>query len=110
VFDPIIHATLSSINARPGLTSHETALVTYLERFGAYAVLGIFFYLAYPCHIASVCLLVTGSAILLEVLQLFTPDRDARVVDALEKIGGGVVGVLTARTCLLFVQRRGWMK
>ena len=61
----IIYATLSSINARPELTSHETALVTYLERFGAYAVLGVFFYLAYPRHIVSVCLLVVGSAILL---------------------------------------------
>lgn len=103
----IIYATLSSIDARPGLKSYETALVTYLERFGAYALLGIFFYLAYPRRIGSVCLLLVGSAILLEILQLFTPDRDARVVDALEKIAGGVVGVLTARNCLLFVQRRG---
>src|SRR4051794_9902975 len=58
-----------------------------LERLGAYAVLGLLFYLAYPRQVGHVCLLVFGSAVFLEILQIFVPDvpdRDARVVDALQ--------------------------
>jgi VanZ family protein len=98
----IIYATLSSIEARPELTSagFYKAFFTVLERFAAYAVLGLLFYLAYPRHVPLVCLLVFGSAVILELLQLFVPDRDARVLDAIEKLAGGAVGVLTARTLL----------
>jgi VanZ family protein len=96
------YATLSSLDARPELTSVGFYQVcsTVVERFGAFAVLGLLFYVAYPRHVVPVCLLVLGSAVILELLQNFVPDRDARVIDALEKLAGGVVGILVARALL----------
>jgi VanZ family protein len=96
----IIYATLSSIDARPELTGagFYKAFFTFVERFAAYAVLGFLFYLAYPRHIALVCLIVFGSAVVLELLQIFVPDRDARIIDALEKLAGGAAGILASRT------------
>jgi VanZ family protein len=47
----------------------------------------------YPGRVKFVCLLVLGSAVLLELLQIFVPDRDARILDALEKLAGGIVGI-----------------
>jgi hypothetical protein len=41
--------------------------------------------------------IVLGSAILLEFLQILLPDRDARIVDAIEKIAGGGTGVFAAQ-------------
>lgn len=67
-----------------------------LERFGAYAVLGLLLYFAYPRHLAFVCVTVFGAAVTLEVLQHFTPDRHARLLDALEKLLGGTAGLLLA--------------
>jgi VanZ family protein len=103
----IIYATLSSADARPELTGTEPALVVFIERFGAYALLGFLFCLAYPGRVALVCLLVFGSAVLLELLQIFIPDRDARIVDAAEKLTGGAVGISAARLFLSFAIRRG---
>jgi VanZ family protein len=104
----IIYATLSSLEARPELTGagFYKAFFTVLERFGAYAVLGLLFSLAYPRHVVSVCLLVLGSAVILELLQNFVPDRDARVSDALEKIAGGLAGILTARILLTLIRHQ----
>ena len=103
----IIYATLSSADARPELTGTEPALVVFIERFGAYALLGFLFCLAYPGRVALVCLLVFGGAVLLELLQIFIPDRDARIVDAAEKLTGGAVGISAARLFLSFAMRRG---
>ena len=104
----IAHATLTSIEARPELHSggFYKAFFTVLERFGAYAVLGLLFYLAYPRRVGLVCLLVFGSAVFLEILQIFVPDRDARVMDALEKMAGGAAGMLAARAFLALARHR----
>ena len=98
----IVYATLSSIDARPELAGvgFYKAFFTVVERFAAYAVLGFLFYLVYPRNIALVCLIVFGSAVILELLQIFIPDRDARLVDALEKLAGGAAGILASRTFL----------
>jgi VanZ family protein len=92
----IVFATLSSIALRPELASDETDLIVFIERFGAYALLGIVFRIAYPNRITFVCLLVLGSAVVLELLQIVVPSRDARVLDALEKMAGGVMGIAAA--------------
>ena len=89
----IVYATLSSIDARPVIAG---GFFTILERFGAYAVLGSLFSLAYPRRLTFVCFMVLGSAVLLEVLQNFVPDRDARLLDAIEKLLGGTVGIVLA--------------
>ena len=103
----VSYATLSSIEARPELSSgFYKAFFTVVERFGAYAALGLLFYFAYPRNVAAVCLLVCGSAILLELLQIVIPDRDARVIDALEKLVGAAAGILVAKALYNF-QRTG---
>jgi VanZ family protein len=102
----IIYATLCAIEARPQLVGSVfyKAFFTVVERFGAYAVLGLLFCLAYPRNVTPVCFLVFGSAIVLELLQMFFPDRDARVLDALEKLAGGIAGI-TIAWALLRLQR-----
>jgi VanZ family protein len=99
----ITYATLTSIDARPELTGpgFYKALFTVLERFGAYALLGLLFRLAYPRHVGLVCLIVFGSAVILELLQIVVPDRDARVIDAIEKLAGGAAGILVGRALYL---------
>src|ERR1700675_2543525 len=67
----IVFATLSSAGARPELTRAEPALVVFVERFGAYALVGLLFCLAYSRRIVFVCFLVFGSAVFLEFLQIF---------------------------------------
>jgi VanZ family protein len=93
----IIYATLVYAGARPKLTRDEPGLIVFVERFGAYALLGVLFSLAHPRRVALVCLLVLGGAVVLELLQLLTPGRDARAIDAVEKLAGGAVGILAAR-------------
>ena len=66
---------------------------TVFERFGAYAVLGFLFCSVYPRHLAFVCIMVFGSAVTLELLQNFVPDRDPRLLDAIEKLLGGTAGI-----------------
>jgi VanZ family protein len=53
-----------------------------------------------------VCLIVIGSAVLLEYAQLLTPDRHGRVEDALEKIAGGVAGILVGRIIVYFARNK----
>jgi VanZ family protein len=101
----IVYATLTSLNARPELSRYEPAMVVFLERFGAYALLGVLFCAAYPGRLALVCVLVLGTAVFLEFSQLLTPDRDARIIDAVEKLAGGVVGISIARTFLTSTRR-----
>jgi VanZ family protein len=95
----ITYATLSPIQARPTLP-----IPSSVEHFAAFAALGGLFCVAYPKHTVLVCALVFGSAALLEVAQLFTPDRHAHFVDAMEKLAGGTFGItiLTAVRRLVF--------
>ena len=48
-----------------------------------------------------------GSAVILELLQILIPDRDARVLDALEKMAGGAAGILAARAVLALITIQG---
>jgi VanZ family protein len=104
----IVCATLSSIEARPQLvgSGFYKAFFTIVERFGAYAVLGLLFCVAYPRNVTPVCFLVFGSAIVLELLQMFIPDRDARMLDALEKVAGGIAGISLAMALLRLQRNR----
>ena len=47
--------------------------------------------------VARVCLLLLGSAALLEYSQTLTPDRHGTLVDASEKIVGGALGIFATR-------------
>jgi VanZ family protein len=101
----ILYATISPIQDRPTLLTS-----TSFEHFAAFAVLGALFSLAYPRQVALVCLVVLGAAVLLEVLQLVTPDRHGRIQDAMEKMAGGLVGIVAGRAILHVEQARRWFQ
>ena len=48
---------------------------------------------AYPNRRALFALLVVGAAVVLEFLQLFLLDRDARFLEMLVKVAGGLAGM-----------------
>jgi hypothetical protein len=83
----VVFATLSPIDARPSLAT------PHLERFVAFALIGVAFALAYPNRVLLVFAIVVGAAFGLEVLQLLTLDRHGRAVDALVKALGGISGI-----------------
>ena len=96
----LIFVTLSPINLRP-----ISPLPTQLERAIALAVVGFVFALAYPRHLWVVALLVLGSTMLLEFLQLVQPSRHGRVIDVMVKLVGGGFG-LAAGTILTRLTRK----
>lgn len=97
----IAYATLCPLSERPEIES----LFSHFDHYLAFAVAGSLFALAYPRQTLFVCILVLGSAVLLELSQLFTPDRHARVVDALRKIIGGAIGIAFARVAISLYRR-----
>jgi VanZ family protein len=99
-------ATLSPAHLRPELTATEPAAIVMLEHVGAFAVLGILFSVGYPRRSALVLMIVFGSAVLLEFAQIAIPGRDARLVDAAEKLAGGGFGVATCYLASLVGLRR----
>jgi VanZ family protein len=83
----IVYATLSPINHRPVIAGPQ------LERFAAFAFVGIAFALAYPRRLVLITAIILTGAFGLEALQLLTPDRHARLLDALVKAAGGICGI-----------------
>jgi VanZ family protein len=83
----IVYATLSPIEDRPVMAGPQ------LEHFAAFGLVGLAFGLAYPNRLLLIVAIVVGSAFGLEALQLLTPDRHGRVLDALMKAAGGVCGI-----------------
>src|SRR5205085_3508899 len=84
--------------------------VDQLEHFAAFAIVGALFCFASPRHIALVCLVLFGSALLLEFMQLLTPDRHGRIHDAIEKMTGGSAGLVTGRAILLSNKASRWFQ
>jgi VanZ family protein len=95
----IVYATLSPVRDRPTLLTSST-----VEHVAAFVISGALFCLAYPRRIPTVLIFVLGSAASLEFLQLLAPDRHARILDGLQKIAGGVLGVFVGRA-ILYVER-----
>jgi len=101
----IIYATISPIGDRPSMPASTT-----FQHLAAFATLGALFCLAYPRQMPLVCLIVLGSALSLELVQVLTPDRHGRVQDAVEKISGGAAGIMAGRAILYFEQARRWLQ
>ena len=72
---------------------HKFAAIEHLIVF---ALLGALITFAWPNRIIIVCCIIIFSTLLLECLQTLTPDRHGTIVDACEKIGGGLLGVFAA--------------
>jgi len=102
----IIYATLSPLRDRPTLLASSS-----LEHLAAFVVLGALFCLAYPQRrVPTLLVVVVGSAVLLELLQLLAPDRHGRILDAIQKIAGGMIGVFAGRAILYFDRARSWLQ
>ena len=67
-----------------------------IEHVTVFALLGALIAFAFPNRIIIVCCIIVFSVVLLECLQTLTPDRHGTIVDACEKIGGGLLGVFAA--------------
>lgn len=93
----IAFATLSPIGDRPVVAGLQ------LEHFAAFALLGCAFAFGYRRSTLLVIALVIGSAFALEALQLLTPDRHGRALDALVKAFGGACGIGAARVVPLLL-------
>ena len=96
----IVYATLSPIDARPVLTR------PHFEHFAAFALMGLAFGLGYPNRLLLVVAIVFGSAFGLEALQLLTPDRHGRILDALVKASGGVCGISVGQLMSFLLRTR----
>jgi VanZ family protein len=82
-----------------------------VEHLAAFAVFGALFCLAYPQRrVPTLLIVVIGSAASLELLQLLAPDRHARIIDAIEKIAGGILGVFAGRAILYLDRARSWLQ
>jgi VanZ family protein len=83
------------------------AIKTYVhfEHVIAFAIFGALFSIAYPKRVILVCTVVCFSAGILEYLQTLTPDRHGTLIDASEKIAGGLFGIFACRATL-YVWRR----
>ena len=99
----VAYVTLSPLAQRPTLPT-----AWHIDHVAAFAVIGGLFCLAYPRSTLAVLVIVLGSAALLEFLQLLTPDRHARTLDAVQKIAGGGIGITAGRAILHFERARSW--
>ena len=96
----IAYATLSSLDARPTIANIR------IEHFAAFGLVGLALGLAHPKRLLWVAFIVVGSAVALEALQLLTPDRHGRLLDAAVKVAGGVCGIGISRLTMLILQTR----
>ena len=85
----IAFATLSPIQERPRLPAPVA-----VEHFGAFALTGALFMLAYPRRRREIALVLLVAIVGLEFAQRLTADRHGRVIDAIEKLAGGGLGIV----------------
>jgi VanZ family protein len=89
----IAFVTLCPIDLRPA-TGHVVP-----ERVLAFTALGAAFGLGYPRRLPFAIAVTLAAAIGLEAGQLLIPGRHARLIDAGEKLAGGLLGGAIAVMC-----------
>lgn len=97
--------TLSAIGLRPVLTANPL-----YERFAAFTILAALFGLAYPGRTTFAIVIVVGSAMSLEALQLLTPDRHGHVIDFFEKASGGLFGIVAVNAMRRYPPFATWLR
>jgi VanZ family protein len=102
----IAYATVAPIESRPTLP--DAINIGPIEHIAAFALFGSLLCFAYPRHTIIVWIVVIAAAGLLEFAQTLTPDRHARLSDALQKMAGGFIGVLTAKFISAVGRWLGW--
>jgi VanZ family protein len=98
-----IYYKLAPLLMRPAMRSYA-----HVGHVLAFAIFGALFSFAYPKRISVACCVVFLSAIILEYLQTWTPDRHGTLIDAFEKIVGGTLGIFAARAILWFARSCRW--
>ncbi|MBR0800511.1 VanZ family protein [Bradyrhizobium jicamae] len=94
----IAFVTISPIDDRPSIAAPQ------IEHFAAFALLGLLLVMGYPRRALAVVVMIAASAYALEALQLLTPDRHARLLDATVKAVGGLCGIGAGRILLPLLQ------
>jgi hypothetical protein len=94
----IVFATLAPLQFRPVVSHHAQ-----LERFAAFATVGLFFGLAYPRQWILDWSFLIAAAGLLEALQHLAGDRHGHLRDAVAKALGGTFGIGVALLILALV-------
>jgi|ERR1700682_6058858 hypothetical protein len=97
----IVFLTVSPLDMRPVVTADPN-----IERFAAFALVGLLFGLAYPRRLVIDASLVMIAAGVLEAFQLMTRDRHGHIADAFIKAAGGAFGVAMALMILIMLERR----
>lgn len=92
--------TLAPIGWRP-----NTGISANIERFAAFALIGLAFSLAYPRKLWIVAVLVLGAAVVFEAMQFLAHGRHPGVKDVVAKLAGGGAGILFGWP-ITVVQRR----
>ena len=95
----IAFSTFSPIELRPH-TGHVVA-----ERFLAFVALGCAFGVGYPRRLSLAAGVTILAAVGLEAVQLLIRGRHARLIDAGEKLAGGLVGLAIAGVFLMLAVR-----
>jgi VanZ family protein len=112
-FAVIAYATLTNVafvyllyyNLVPVLIWPAMRNYVHFEHVIAFAIFGALFSIAYPRRIIFVCVVVFVTAGVLEYLQTLTPDRHGTLVDASEKVAGGLFGIFTVTAALYLWHR-----
>jgi VanZ family protein len=92
----IAFVTLSPIDLRPD-TGHVIS-----ERVLAFIALGAAFGAGYPRRLPFGVTVTLAAAVGLEAAQFLAPGRHPRLIDASEKLAGGLIGVAIAVMWLTF--------
>jgi hypothetical protein len=92
----ILFATVSPLGLRPRLGFGPD-----FDRFVGFLAAGLFLGFGYPRRWLWVLGFIAIAALGIETMQMLTPDRHARLWDALVKAGGGILGVLAAHMVLV---------
>jgi glycopeptide antibiotics resistance protein len=97
----IAFVTVAPLEFRP-----TSGVSPQIERFAAFAAVGVLFSTAYSRHIWIAAAVVIGAAILLELLQLLEPSRHGRLFDAGIKTIGSIAGLTAGYIFARFISRR----
>jgi VanZ family protein len=97
----IVFLTISPLNMRSVVTADPN-----IERFVAFALVGLLFGLAYPGRLLVDASLVMIAAGVLEAFQLMARGRHGHIADAFVKAAGGAFGVALALMILFMLERR----
>jgi hypothetical protein len=110
----VFYATVTDVNfvyslyfrLSPLLLQPDMRSFARFEHVIAFACLGALFCFAYPDRIVSVSCALFMTVVSLEYLQTWTADRHGTVVDACEKIAGGILGILAVHAISYLARRR----